>query len=78
MTLTIVYYSQEMPVQKIFIEQLSIQHWKISASGHGSVWKWGYLNFFSANHTKLNINGTNTCSKVNYKKPSVTSNIVAL
>ena len=48
-----------------------------------SEWSWLRLEMrlcklFSVNHTKLNINETNTYSKVNYKNTSETSNFVAL
>ena len=48
-----------------------------------SQWSWLRLEMrlcklFSVNHTKLNINETNTYSKVNYKNTSETSNFVAL
>ena len=39
LTLMIIYYSQELPVQYIFKEQLSIQHRKISTNGHATIWK---------------------------------------
>ena len=38
LTLKIVYYSRNLPVQQIFKELFSVQHWKISANGHGFVW----------------------------------------
>ena len=39
LTLMIIYYSQELPVQYIFKEQLSIQHRKISTNGNATIWK---------------------------------------
>ena len=48
-----------------------------------SQWSWLGLEMrlcklFPVNQTKQNINETNTCSKVNNKNTSVTSNFVAL